>query len=300
VVCSAFVNPQQAAPLRAAVLLSKPVEFERLARAVRSLTGSEKPGVLVVDDEAHVRQLLELVLTREGFRVWSAGGGRAAVEFYRRNQGLIGAVLLDVKMPGLDGPATLAALRQINPDVRALFISADPGAYAAETLLGMGADAVLQKPFDLSEVCRAVRGVLVRGQSDRQGLVRLNIHTTAELPLVLEPVAAAMARLGYPETDIIEVRLALEETLVSAVKYGKRGDPARQVRIRYRVTAEEVWVEVEDQRQGFDPGGVADPTSPGGPQQPSRSGPAPRRHSPSSVSLNERGNVVTLCKRRNG
>jgi CheY-like chemotaxis protein len=156
VVCSAAADPRRADSLRPAALLTKPVEFDRLAGAVRSLTATEKPGVLVVDDEPQVRQPLQLVLAREGFPVWSAPSGRAAVEFYRRNQGLIGAVLLDVKMPGLDGPATLAALRQLNPHVRALFVSGDAGEYTPEALLGMGADAVLQKPFDLVEVCQAV------------------------------------------------------------------------------------------------------------------------------------------------
>jgi CheY-like chemotaxis protein len=160
VVCSAVTDPLRAAPLRPAVVLNKPVEFARLADAIRCLTGAQKLRVLVVDDEPHVRQLLEMVLSREGFPVWSAPGGRAAVEFYCRNQGLIGAVLLDVNMPGLDGPATLAALRQINPHVRALFITGDLGGYKPEALLEMGADAVLQKPFDLAEVCQAVRRTL--------------------------------------------------------------------------------------------------------------------------------------------
>jgi CheY-like chemotaxis protein len=160
VVCSGVADPQQAATLRPAALLTKPVEFARLTDAIRCLTGAEKPRVLVVDDEPHVRQLLEMGLRREGFSVWCVPGGRAAVEFYRRNQSLVGAVLLDVKMPGLDGPATLAALQQINPHVRVLFSSGDSSEDEPEALLAMGAAAVLHKPFDLAEVCQAVRRTL--------------------------------------------------------------------------------------------------------------------------------------------
>jgi CheY-like chemotaxis protein len=169
VICSAVADPQRAAPLRPAALLSKPVEFARLVSAVRCLTRAEKPGVLVVDDEPHVRQLLELVLSREGLPVWSASGGRAAVELYCCNQGLIGVVLLDVKMPGLDGPATLAALQQINPHIRVIFITGNIGEYSPEALLAMGAAAVVQKPFDLAEVCQAVRRTLACHQADREG-----------------------------------------------------------------------------------------------------------------------------------
>lgn len=186
-----------------------------------------KPGVLVVDDEAQVRQLLQRVLAREGFPVWSAPSGPAAAEFYRRNQGLIGAVPLDVKMPGLDGPATLAALRQLNPHVRALIVRGDAGEYTPEALLGMGADAVLQKSFDLAELSLALGRALACGQPEQPGPVCLNLHATADLPLVLDPVVEAMGRLGYPGKDIFGVRLSLEEALVNALEHDNRGDPGQ-------------------------------------------------------------------------
>jgi CheY-like chemotaxis protein len=62
VVCSAVADPPHATPLRPAALLGKPLEFDRLVGIVRGLTGADRSGVLVVDDEMHVRQLLELVL----------------------------------------------------------------------------------------------------------------------------------------------------------------------------------------------------------------------------------------------
>jgi len=299
VVCSAAADPERATSLRPAAILSKPVEFERLAGAVRSLAGSRAPGVLVVDDDPQVRHLLELVLSREGFAVWSAASGRAAVEFYRQHRDRIGLALLDVRMPVLDGPQTLAALRRVNPQVRALFVSGDTGEYAPEALLGMGADAVLQKPFDLAELSRAVRRVLAR-HPEQPGSVCLNIHTTADLPLVIDPVAGAMTRLGYPGKDIFAVRLGLEEALVNAVKHGNGNDPGKQVRVRYRVTPEEVVAEVEDEGQGFDPAGVADPTSPERLELPGGRGLHLMRRCLSSVRYNERGNAVTLCKRRSG
>ena len=59
-------------------------------------------GVLVVDDEPAVRSLLEVGLRREGLQVWSAAGGRQAVELYREHPGAIGVALLDVLMPGME------------------------------------------------------------------------------------------------------------------------------------------------------------------------------------------------------
>jgi serine/threonine-protein kinase RsbW len=96
------------------------------------------------------------------------------------------------------------------------------------------------------------------------------------------------------------VRLGLEEALVNAVRHGNRGDPRKRVRVRYRVAPQEVWAEVEDEGPGFDPGAVPDPTGPERLERPGGRGLLLMRHYLSSVSYNERGNAVTLRKRRGG
>jgi CheY-like chemotaxis protein len=158
-VCSSVADlAGHAALLRAAALLSKPVEFTQLAQTVRSLAGPCLPEVLVVDDDPHVRRVMELTLVREGLTIRSASCGIEAVTLYRQHQDSIGVVLLDVRMSGGDGPWTLAALRQINPTVRAAFVSA--GGDDPEALLGLGVAAVLQKPFDLRELAHTVEQIL--------------------------------------------------------------------------------------------------------------------------------------------
>jgi serine/threonine-protein kinase RsbW len=299
VVCSAVSDlGGRAGALRPAAVLTKPVEFGRLAEAVRSVAGGEKPGVLVVDDEPHARRLLELVLAREGYAVWSAPGGRAALEFFRQNRERIGVVLLDVRMQGLDGPQVLAALREIDPNVRAVFVSADGGDHGPDALLGLGAAAVLQKPFDLDEVGRAVGEALARPQPGPGAAVCLSIRRAADLPSVLDPVAGAMTRLGYPSEAVFAVRLALEEALVNAVKHGNKGDPAKRVRVRYRVTDVEFWAEVQDEGAGFDPSAVPDPLDEEGLARPSGRGLLMMRHYLDDVGYDERGNTVTLRKLR--
>jgi DNA-binding response OmpR family regulator len=119
-----------------------------------------KPGVLVVDDDRMVCSVLQLGLEREGFEVWMAANGRQAIDLYRRHKDSIAAVLLDVRMRGLDGPQTLDALRRLNPDVRACFMSGDTGAYTMESLLERGAAQVINKPFLLAEVANILRLLL--------------------------------------------------------------------------------------------------------------------------------------------
>jgi serine/threonine-protein kinase RsbW len=119
----------------------------------------------------------------------------------------------------------------------------------------------------------------------------------ATLP-VIEFVVAAMAAEGYPRRDLFGMRLALEEALSNAVKHGHRGDPTKRISIRYRVNAQRVLAEVEDQGAGFDTQAVPDPLAPENLGRPSGRGLLLMRTYTTWVRYNERGNGVTLCKCR--
>jgi CheY-like chemotaxis protein len=121
------------------------------------------PGILVVDDDALVRAVLSRALQGCGFRVWPAAGGAEAVELLRRQAGQVALALLDVRMPGLDGPATLRELRRLDPGLRCCFLTGEPGAYGEEGLLALGAERVFLKPFRLPELTAALRALLGPG-----------------------------------------------------------------------------------------------------------------------------------------
>lgn len=109
------------------------------------------PTVLVVDDEAPVRQLLKTFLARLGADALEAPDGATALALYRQHAGSIDLVLLDVNLPDVKGTEVLAALRQIDPEVCCLFATG----VAAGELSGLGAE-VLHKPLrlaDLEESC---------------------------------------------------------------------------------------------------------------------------------------------------
>ena len=117
-----------------------------------------RPAVLVVDDEEAVRKVLEIALRLSGLEVRLAASGEEAVELCRRDGGSIGVVLLDVRMRGLDGPQTLAALRAIDPAVRVVFMTGYAGGYSPDDLLAMGADRFIEKPFrGLAELADTLR-----------------------------------------------------------------------------------------------------------------------------------------------
>jgi CheY-like chemotaxis protein len=116
-------------------------------------------GVLVADDEEALLILLNSVLRQHGFAVWVASDGRQALDQYDAHRGEIDLVLLDVRMPGLDGPATLKELRQRNPAVRCCFMSGHLGEHREHDLIDLGAWRVIPKPFRLVDVVELLRQV---------------------------------------------------------------------------------------------------------------------------------------------
>src|SRR5437867_1746174 len=123
------------------------------ATAAQAAAGpTRKPGILLVDDEAFLRVMLEVELRQGGFAVWQAGNGWEALEQYWHHSREIDLVLLDVHMPGPDGPQTLAALQRLDPEVRCCFLSGHPGDYSDEELLKRRATAVLHKSYHPNNV----------------------------------------------------------------------------------------------------------------------------------------------------
>ena len=88
---------------------------------------------------------------------------------------------------------------------------------------------------------------------------RVRIRSLAELCPLVELLEDWMRLQGYPRRDIFAVTLALVEVTTNAVRHGNRGDARKHVRITYLMSPDEILIEVEDQGEGFDPAGVADP-----------------------------------------
>jgi CheY-like chemotaxis protein len=132
---------------------------EALARVRRSGLGCE---VLVVDDELAVLGMLDFALRYHAFTVRRATGGEEALRVFQTYRDTVAVVVLDVQMPGMDGPQTLAGLRAIHPDVRCVLMSGHTGRYSAEDLRALGVAHILQKPFSsldrlIGVLCEATR-----------------------------------------------------------------------------------------------------------------------------------------------
>jgi DNA-binding response OmpR family regulator len=108
--------------------------------------------VLVADDEPVVRDLVQRFLTLEGYRVMCAGDGVEAVALFREHPGTFCAVILDILMPRMDGHDAFFALRQQDPLIPVLFMSAFTPGERAAGIMGQPNTNYISKPFVLGDV----------------------------------------------------------------------------------------------------------------------------------------------------
>jgi DNA-binding response OmpR family regulator len=117
--------------------------------------------ILVVDDENAVRETLAAYFTEQGYEVATAQSGKDALALlpdYRPD-----LVLLDVRMPGLDGLETLRRLRQAAPGLAVVMVTANEDIALARETLKIGALDYVSKPFDFAYLERAVMTGLMQG-----------------------------------------------------------------------------------------------------------------------------------------
>jgi CheY-like chemotaxis protein len=126
------------------------------------------PGVLVVDDQADIRALLQTILRHHGFTVWLAPGGAEAVQLYGQQRDRVDLVLLDVAMPEWDGPRTLKALRKENPNLCVCFVSGKEVEYTDDQLLAFGAARVIHRPFEAADVAKVLWELVGTGVGNRR------------------------------------------------------------------------------------------------------------------------------------
>jgi DNA-binding NtrC family response regulator len=115
-------------------------------------------SVLIVDDEQGVRESLRRTLEYHRFRVVTTGDGPSALSKIR--EGSYDLVMIDIKMPGMDGLTVLGKMKEMRPDITAVMISAHGSIDAAVEATKLGAIDFLQKPLDQDELLFRIRKAL--------------------------------------------------------------------------------------------------------------------------------------------
>ncbi len=113
-------------------------------------------SVLVVEDDARIRSLLEAMLASDGHRVIHAGSGHEALVRFAERRGAVDLVLLDMAMPDMEGGEIFRALQGVDAGVRVLLTSGVSAEGRVWALLEQGALGHLQKPYDQPRLSRMI------------------------------------------------------------------------------------------------------------------------------------------------
>ena len=127
-----------------------------------------KPTILIVDDEPGVRTALTGVLKDEGYVVEAVPSGEACLD--RLTRGAVDLIVLDVWLPGMDGLATLARLRERQVDTPVVLISGHGNIESAVRAIKLGAFDFVEKPLSLEKTVLVVRNALRQRRLELENL----------------------------------------------------------------------------------------------------------------------------------
>jgi two-component system, NtrC family, response regulator HydG len=165
---------------------------------------AENDRILVVEDDEAQLRLLTTVLEADGWRVFSATSGEQAITFLDGDEE-VDVILSDLIMPGVDGKAVLAAVRERRPEVPVIIMTAHATVDNAVELLHAGAHHYLAKPTKLPELRIVVRRAK-ESTEERRELARLRRRVT--LP-----------------SDVVGVSRQMQEVLETAIRVAPTSTP---------------------------------------------------------------------------
>jgi len=177
-----------------------------------STTPSKNVWILIVDDELSHRAMLRANLEHAGYNVLEVGDGRAAVEAVRREKPAL--VIMDLRMPELDGIAALKEIRAFDRGVPVLMMTAHGSIPSAVEAVKSGAYDYLQKPVDMDEVLQVVANGLEFGDMKRAAM---RPAATAE------PAALAMIWKSPLMGDILDTVRRVAPSDASVLITGESG-----------------------------------------------------------------------------
>lgn len=129
-----------------------------------------KSRILIVDDEEIVRSSLQDILNLEGYEVQSVANGEAALSLLQRET--FDLILLDLKMPGMDGIDVLRAINKLSPDIKVILLTGHGSLESAIEALRQGAHDYILKPAPSTEILSSVmRGLSKRAELQHRRLL---------------------------------------------------------------------------------------------------------------------------------
>jgi DNA-binding response OmpR family regulator len=164
---------------------------------------AERPTVLVVEDEAHIRELVALHLRLEGLSPNEAVDGDGGLALAKSQK--FDLIILDLMLPGLDGVTVCRAIRRDSPNAETPILMLTARREESDKVIGLdsGADDYLTKPFGIRELLARIRALLRRGETSRARAAAGNHHAG---PIVYKHIeidpARRRVRAGSIDVDL--------------------------------------------------------------------------------------------------
>jgi CheY-like chemotaxis protein len=156
-----------------------PAQTKPAAAATQSAeTGSSRGVIVVIDDDANVRHLMERFLNREGFTVHTAADGASGVALVRQYKPM--AVTSDIMMPGMDGWSVLSAIKS-DPETADIPVIMLTMGDTQELGFALGAFDFLSKPLDRNQLLKALERINLPASSETEILIVEDDRDTREL-----------------------------------------------------------------------------------------------------------------------
>ena len=115
----------------------------------------EHSRILIVDDDESIRKILSAILEEEGYTVETAENGREAID--KTNAKVYNLVLVDVRLPDIEGVVLLGKLRETMPRMRKIIITGFPTVRNAIEAVNNMADAYMLKPFEIGKILETIK-----------------------------------------------------------------------------------------------------------------------------------------------
>jgi two-component system NtrC family response regulator len=126
----------------------------------------EHARILVVDDDKSIGTVLKVILEEKGYVVDTAENGREGIQ--KSNGEFYNLILVDVRLPDIEGTKALARFRETTPKTRKIIITGYPSLQNAVEALNRSADAYLMKPFDIDRVLAVIEEQLKKQEEEKQ------------------------------------------------------------------------------------------------------------------------------------
>ncbi len=231
------------------------------------------PRILVIDDEAPMRSMLQATLTVDNeFEVLLADGAKRAQEIVENEQFRIDVILLDLAMPEIDGEQFLEWVKAVAPQIPVLILSGNRTDDRLIRCLAKGAIDFLEKPCQTEQIIDAVNRSIRRQQDleerggDLQALypatdwVELTAPSEMEYLARMQRFSDLLFESRLPKEMCEDLRLAIEELGRNAIEWGNRFDRSKMFNISYAIFDDRIVLKFEDEGEGFNPEKIRDPS----------------------------------------